>query len=146
MARFRRIDSYSNAMDKFSEANGEFKKAEESREQEDLYTALKRYQRAAVIALQAYLYYKIESSVILVYESITELIETAVDVEADFFALSKTKKLDRLARIVIPHLSPNDVYIDEQSTPGFDDPLEVQQGRNLSKNVLDFIQGKFDSM
>ena len=146
MARFMRTESYNNAMDKFSEAKDEFKKAEEFREQEDLYMALTRYQQAAVIALQAYLYYKIESSVILVYESITELIETAVNVEADFDSISKTKKLDRLSRIVIPHLSLNDVYIDEQPTPGIDDPLEVQEGRELSTIVLDFIQGKFDSI
>jgi len=146
MARFMRTDSYNNAMDKFSEAKDEFKKAEEFREQEDLYMALTRYQRAAVIALQAYLYYKIESSVILIYESITELLETAINVEADFDTVSKTKKLDRLSRIVIPHRSLNDVYIDEQSTPGIDDPLEVQEGRELSKMVLDFIQGKFNSI
>lgn len=146
MARFMRTDSYNNAMDKFSEAKDEFKKAEEFREQEDLYMALTRYQRAAVIALQAYLYYKIESSVILIYESITELLETAINVEADFDTVSKAKKLDRLSRIVIPHRSLNDVYIDEQSTLGIDDPLEVQEGRELSKMLLDFIQSKFNSI
>ncbi|MBW1729170.1 MAG: HEPN domain-containing protein [Deltaproteobacteria bacterium] len=86
----------------FTQAKDEFEDADELRKR--FYLALFHFQQAAEKALKAYLYLKVESSLVFLTHSIDDLSEMAIEIDSDFNEVKKAKKLDEY---YIPTRYPN---------------------------------------
>jgi len=120
----------------FTQAKDEFEDADELRKR--FYLALFHFQQAAEKALKAYLYLKVESSLVFLTHSIDDLSEMAIEIDSDFNEVKKAKKLDEY---YIPTRYPNGL-------PGgvpsrfFDDPEESEESMNLARGIIELVETK----
>lgn len=121
------------------QAKDEFSDADDLRQRGRLYLALFHFQQAAEKALKAYLYLKLEEAEVFRTHSVTELVEMAGRVDADFAGVRKAKALDAY---YIPTRYPNGL-------PGgvpsrfYDDPEEAEEAANLARQVIELVEKKF---
>ena len=85
-------------------AKDEFLDADVLRERGRFYLALFHFQQAAEKALKAFLYLKVRSAQVFYTHSIADLLEMAVEADADFKTVINAKRLDSY---YIPTRYPN---------------------------------------
>lgn len=122
----------------FTQAKDEFEDSDELRKRSRFYLALFHFQQATEKALKAYLYLKVESVEVFLTHSISDLLESVLEIDPDFKEVMKAKKLDKY---YIPTRYPNGL-------PGgvpsrfFDDPKEAEEAMHLAKNIIELIEKK----
>lgn len=121
-----------------TQAKDELEDADELRKRGRFYLALFHFQQAAEKALKAYLYVRVESTLVFFTHSMAELSEMAAEVDPDFHEMKAAKKLDAY---YIPTRYPN-------SLPGgvpsrfFDDPKESEEAMLLARAVVELVESK----
>ncbi|HCJ10280.1 MAG TPA: DNA-binding protein [Clostridiales bacterium] len=121
-------------------ARDEFRDADELRKRGRFYLALFHFQQAAEKALKAYLLVSVKSADVLRTHSITELLHTATEMDADFRRVEMSKRLDQY---YVPTRYPNGL-------PGgvpsryFDDPEEAAEAAELARQVVELAAAKLE--
>lgn len=122
----------------FTQANDEFKDADDLRIRGRFYLALFHFQQATEKALKAYLFSVLPSEEIFFTHSIYELMEMAKQKNRDFESAKEVTKLDQY---YIPTRYPNGL-------PGgvpsqfYNDPKEAEEAMRLAKAVIDLVERK----
>lgn len=122
----------------FTQANDEFRDADDLRIRGRFYLALFHFQQATEKALKAYLFSVLPSEEIFFTHSIYELMEMAKQKNRDFESAKEVTKLDQY---YIPTRYPNGL-------PGgvpsqfYNDPKEAEEAMRLAKAVIDLVDKK----
>jgi HEPN domain-containing protein len=125
-----------------TQAQDEFKDADELRRRGRFYLALFHFQQAAEKALKAFLYQVAASEEVFFTHSIYELVQLAVKADPEMESLSKAARLDQY---YIPTRYPNGL-------PGgipsrfYNDPDEAREASELAQMVLERVERKIGGL
>lgn len=135
-----RRESKEEAKRWFTQANDEFKDADDLRIRGRFYLALFHFQQATEKALKAYLYSIVPSEEIFFTHSIYELMEMVKEKDKDFEIMKEAVKLDQY---YIPTRYPNGL-------PGgipsqfYNDPKEAEEAMRLAKAIIELVGRKLN--
>lgn len=120
----------------------EFQDADELRIRNRFYLALFHFQQSAEKALKAYLYTILASEEVFFTHSISELVQLAEELDADFEEVRKVSKLDQYYS---PTRYPNSLPGDVPSR-FYNDPEEALDAMYLAKKVIDLVERKIEGV
>ncbi|MBC8520575.1 MAG: HEPN domain-containing protein [Methanomicrobia archaeon] len=123
-------------------AKDEFQDADELRMRNRFYLALFHFQQSAEKALKAYLYTFLSSEEVFFTHSISELIQLAGELDADFEDVKKASKLDQYYN---PTRYPNSLPGDVPSR-FYSDPEEALDAMYLAKKVIELVERKIEGV
>ncbi|OGF68313.1 MAG: hypothetical protein A2Y62_11485 [Candidatus Fischerbacteria bacterium RBG_13_37_8] len=122
----------------FTQAKDEFEDADELRKRGRFYLALFHFQQATEKVLKAYLYLRVESVEVFLTHSISDLLESVLEIDPDFKEVIQAKKLDKYYILTrYPNGLPGGV-----PSRFFDDPKEAEEAMLLARNVVELVERK----